>query len=72
MLRVGIREVSRGHSSCEQSRHRKEQGGGLTSNEGLNVKLIEMLQGGLNFEFTSPALNVDQSWDRCKERLQYA
>ena len=39
------------------------------TNEGPNVKLIEMLQGGLNFEFTSLALNVDQSCDRCKERL---
>ena len=49
-----------------------ETQGGLTTNEGPNVKLIEMLQGGLNFEFTSLALNVDQSCDRCKERLQYA
>ena len=50
----------------------RETRGGLTTNEGPNVKLIEMLQRGLNFEFTSLALNVDQSCDRCKELLQYA
>ena len=70
MPRVGIREVSRGHSSWKQRADGRI--GGLTTNEGPNVKLVEMLQGGLNLEFTSLALNVDQSCDRCKERLPYA
>ena len=29
-------------------------------NEGLNIRLSRIWQGGLNFRFTSPALNKDK------------
>jgi hypothetical protein len=46
VLRVGIREVSRGHSSWQYEPIERSEDS--RTNEGLNVKLFPMRLGGLN------------------------